>query len=656
MFFRNLGNKKSQNTIGFDQGSGPNSDSEVYLLDSKVEIKSDNIVDRGTRNFKDLLAASGINRANEEYLVVNGKYTRSFVLNGFPAHVSTGWLDSLYSYDGDMDTMVYIEPVDEKTAIKDLTKKITQYTAQLETEHEKGSIAHITDLENKIRQLVEQRQQLELNYENMYQICVLITLFCDTEKDLIRESKIIENRLSGHRMKLMPLSLRQDEGYKSVLPTAVNYVPDFYRNFSTGGLTTCFPFYNGSLSHRNGTLIGVNMSTMTPAFIDFYNKKILDNANISVFGKAGSGKTYFVSCLIMRSALEGIRSVIIDPEGEYANPSKAVGGVSIRIAPGENSLNPFDIEAEEVLDRDGNGTGKFVVELKQKVSDVLNLVAMMVGKLLMPENKGIVADCIRLLYANLGINERPESLIESKSRFDEESGEMVYGIRKKMPQLSDLYNSLISYADKNNDLSVKKLANALKIYVKGGIYDLFDCQTSDGVNMSLAPIVNFDISELEEKELRPIGMYVAMEWAWEKFAKHNPTVRKRIVCDEAWLLTNPSLAGSEYTASFLENCARRIRKRNGGLLVASQGFREFASSSKGLAVLTNTTVRIFLKQDPSDIEAVQDTFKLSNGEKNYLIGAKKGEMLVKINNESSRIFAYSFNFEHEIVNRKFLEK
>ena len=79
-------------------------------------------------------------------------------------------------------------------------------------------------------------------------------------------------------------------------------------------------------------------------------------------------------------------------------------------------------------------------------------------------------------------------------------------------------------------------------------------------------------------------MYIALTWTWEKFVKKNPKQKKRLVIDEAWMLVNPSMQGHEYTSSFMEVAARRIRKRNGGLLIASQGFSEFANNAQGKAV------------------------------------------------------------------------
>lgn len=179
---------------------------------------------------------------------------------------------------------------------------------------------------------------------------------------------------------------------------------------------------------------------------------------------------------------------------------------------------------------------------------------------------------------------------------------------------------------------------------------MFDCHTSANIDLHNAPIVTFDISRLEESILRPVGMFIALSFTWEKFVKKNPYIKKRVVCDEAWMLVNKNMAGHEYTAQFLENCARRIRKRNGGLLVASQNFYEFANSDQGKAVLTNTAVNIFLRQDSTDIDALQNTFKLSDGERNFLLSAKRGEMLIRMNGESSVAYALSFPFERELIN------
>ena len=118
------------------------------------------------------------------------------------------------------------------------------------------------------------------------------------------------------------------------------------------------------------------------------------------------------------------------------------------------------------------------------------------------------------------------------------------------------------------------------------------------------------------------------------------------------MLVKKEMAGSEFTAQFLENTARRIRKRNGALLVASQNFKEFADNPQGQAVLTNATVNIFLRQNSTDIDDVQSVFKLSDGERNFLVSATKGNFLLKMQEESTTGYAMAFDYEKYLIERK----
>lgn len=614
--------------------------------------KEEQVLGKGIRTIKDIFAPPSFDRSSEEHLKVGNKYVRSFVMNGFPANVSVGWLDHLFNYDGDMDTAIYVEPADERTALDELTAKITQLEAQLKIEEQRGNIKNITRLKNMIIQLYDQRENLEQNLENLFYIQIASNLYTDTLEDLEKETQKLDSKLRGRKIYHMPVYLRQDDGYKTVLPFGKTYLPDMFRNFNSGALTACFPFYNSEVSHKTGVFCGVNLATMTPVLIDFYDRNVLNNSNLTVFGQAGSGKTFFVSLLTLRSALKGIRTVIIDPEGEYKKLTKAVGGRHIYIAPDSDThINPFDLEEEELED------GTKEVNIKNKVADVLNLIGVMAGGLT-PEQKSIVSHVITELYEERGFNEDPKSLYVTEPYFDEETGEFYHdGRKKKMPTFSDFHEKLEELANKENDFELKKLVNALRMFKKGGVYDMFDCHTSpDLQDFKNSPIVTFNISSLEESVLRPIGMYIALSWIWEKFVKKNPEIKKRIVCDEAWMLVNKNMAGHVYTSAFLENAARRIRKRNGGLLVASQNFIEFANNQQGKAVLTNAVVNIFLRQDATDIDAVQHTFKLSDGERNFLLSAKRGELLIKMNGESSVAFALAFPFEQELISKAYVSK
>lgn len=450
----------------------------------------------------------------------------------------------------------------------------------------------------------------------------------------------------------MSTFLRQDMGYKSALPFGKSWLPRNYRNFNSEGLTACYPFYNAEISHPSGVFLGVNNQTQTPIYIDFYNRRLLNNGNTTVFGTAGSGKTFMVSLMTMRSVLKGIRTAIVDPEGEYKTITQALGGVNIEIKPSGSIPNPFDLEDEEEVDDFGKPTGRRVVELRSKISDLLNLIGVMCGGL-EREQISLLSIVIADTYKDFGMTEDPSSLYTDDIVLNEQGEFVHHGQKKIMPTLSDFHQRLIEASRRGGNSCLIPVANSLQMFVRNGVYGLFDCQTAHELaDMKDAPVITFDVSALEDKVLRPIGMYIALTWCWEKFAKKDISIKKRIVCDEAWMLVKKEMAGSEFTAQFLENTARRIRKRNGALLVASQNFKEFADNPQGQAVLTNATVNIFLRQNSTDIDDVQKVFKLSNGERNFLISATKGNFLLRMQEESTTGFARAFDYEQYLIEKK----
>ena len=621
-------------------------------LNEKVDL------DRGMYSLKDFIAPESIERDQIDYIKVGKQYVRNFIMQGFPNQVYIGWLDLLYNSDSDIDTMIHVEPSDDRHALDSLTAKITQFEAQLATETEKGNIRNITRLQDIIQDLYDERRKLERNTEKLYQIQIAANLHCSSKQELDKETQMIDNKLRGRKIRLMPTYLRQDEGYKSVIPIGKSYVEDMFRNFNSGALTACFPFYNSEITHENGVFCGINTSTLTPVLIDFYDRKILNNSNITVLGQAGTGKTFFVSLLTLRSALRGIRTVIIDPEGEYKKLTEAVGGSHIFIAPDSTEcINPFDIEEADIVDDDGFPTGIKTVSINDKVADLLNLLEVMAGGLT-SNQRSTSSTLLQQIYYDKKITEDPESLYVTEPYFDEVTKEFYHdGMKKPMPTFSDFHLKLEEHGIKNNDKEIQSLTSTLRMFKKGGIYDLFDCHTSPHLeNFTNAPIVTFNVSKLEENILRPIGMYIALSWTWEKFVKKNPHIKKRVVCDEAWMLVAKSMAGSEYSAQFLENAARRIRKRNGGLLVASQNFSEFACSLQGQAVLKQAVTNIFLGQDSSDLDALQDTFKLSDGEKLFLLQARRGQLLVRMHGDSSTVNVIPFEYEKQLIEKRQIAK
>ena len=120
-------------------------------------------------------------------------------------------------------------------------------------------------------------------------------------------------------------------------------------------------------------------------------------------------------------------------------------------------------------------------------------------------------------YKDFGMTESPESLYTDDVILNDEGEFIHHGQKKVMPTLSDFHERLVLASKQDGNECLIPVANSLQMFIKTGVYGLFDTQTSpELVNMKAAPVITFDVSSLEDKVLRPIGMYIALTWCWEK--------------------------------------------------------------------------------------------------------------------------------------------
>lgn len=84
---------------------------------------------------------------------------------------------------------------------------------------------------------------------------------------------------------------------------------------------------------------------------------------------------------------------------------------------------------------------------------------------------------------------------------------------------------------------------------------------------------------------------------------------------------------SEDTASFLYSVAKRGRKYYLGVATITQDVEDFLKSPYGRPILTNSSLQLLLKQSPTTINVLQETFNLTDEEKYLLLEAGVGEGL-----------------------------
>jgi len=567
----------------------------------------------GVTSIKDIAPDGFLEKEN--HVQVGSRYTRIYSVTELPPRVHVGFLEDLYTID-DVDVSFHLWPAKTYEVINQLTRAITKLEAQRIQDERRGDITSLSVLQRAARDLWQLREKVQTNEDRIFYASVVISVSDDSLENLDYKCRLLESRLGGRGVHVRSAFLRQAEAYRSSLPLGNNEMWDMRKNFNLGAAVSIFPFENAELAHPGGVFIGVNKFTQSPVFFNpFIGPPVLNNRHFVILAQPGSGKSYLAKGIASRSLCMGVRVVFIDPEGEYAVLTKERGGRVISFKAGSEPLiNPFDLEEEEDAD------GRKSVNIPEKILEMKRLIRVMIKganpeETLTTEELAGLEEVLASLYAGRGITEDPASLYE---RFAE--GDKV-GLRKKeMPTISDLVEKL-------REEGHSRLATVLVPYTRGRSLGLFDGQSR--VNLSGANIICFDFKNLEEDFMRPLAMHVALSWIWEKFVKKNEKNRKMVICDEAWMYMQ-----HKDSAEFLNDAARRGRKRNLSLGVVSQYPQEFINSDEGRAVLSSAATKILMRQSPNDVPAVREVFNLNEGQARFINSCAVGEALILCEGQS----------------------
>jgi len=475
---------------------------------------------------------------------------------------------------------MFIYPTESKEVLENLKRKVGEMEATIQSDIKRGRVIE-PSVQVALEDALALQQQLAKGAERFFQFGLYITIPAESLEELEQVSKQVESTLGSLLIISKKTTLQMEEGFKSTLPICSDKLM-ITRNMDTTSLATTFPFTTSELTANEGILYGINEHNDSLVIFDRFS---LENFNSVVFGKSGGGKSYLVKLEILRSLMFGTEIIVIDPEAEYEELSKAVGGEYINFsfnAPAK--INPFDLSG--VYEEGEN-------ELGLKILSLHGLCKVIMGQLT-PTEEAILDRALVLTYKQKGITPEPATQ------------------KLEPPLLEDLYKTLIGMEEQES----KGMADRLEKFIKGSLAGIFNQPSNINISNSFTV---FSLKELED-ELRPIAMYIILDYIWTRIKKE---MKKRIlVVDEAWyLMKYPD------SATFLYSIAKRARKYFLGLTTITQDVEDFLGSDYGKAIVQNSSIQILLKQSPAAVDKVAEVFYLSQGEKNLLLSAEIGKGL-----------------------------
>ena len=539
-------------------------------------------------------------------LKIDDWYFRSLFVAGYPRFVTANWLAPLINFDHSLNISMFVYPVESKSTLDDLRRKIAEMEAEISTDLQRGRVVD-PSTQAKLEDALTLQEQLVKGAERFFQFGLYATIPAKSESELNQVTKQVSSTLGSLLITTAPALLQQADGFKTTLPTCIDHLM-VTRNMDTTSLATTFPFTSSELTSNEGVLYGLNEHNGSLVIFDRFS---LENANTVLFAKAGAGKSYLVKLEILRSLMFGTEILVIDPENEYKALCDAVGGEYINF--GFNSparLNPFDLSALTQYSDEN--------ELNLKIMSLHSLFKVIMGTLT-PTEEAILDRALVATYKMKGITPDAETQ------------------KKTPPLMEDLYKALIGMEE---PLS-QTLADRIEKFVKGSFRGIID-QPSN-VNLK-NPFTVFSVRDLEDS-LKPIAIFIILDYIWTKMRRE---LKKRIlVVDEAWYLMR-----SPDSAAFLYGIAKRARKYFLGLTTITQDVDDFLTTDYGKAIVTNSSIQILMKQSPAAIDKVAQVFYLSEGEKHLLLSSEVGEGLFFAGNNHVAIRVVASPDEHKLVTTK----
>ncbi|NVP18021.1 DUF87 domain-containing protein [Candidatus Gracilibacteria bacterium] len=571
---------------------------EKEIIESEKEYKE------ALAYIKDLISPAFM-KILPDRVIINNTIVKTFFVYAYPNFLEGNWLSPIINWDVKFDMSLFVYPIDSGFIQKYLKKRLTQLYSERSINAEKG-LLNDPAIEAQIQDVEELRHKLTRGEEKYFHLGLYISIYGDTEEQVNRIGKDIETILSGRNVLQKQAFLRSEQAFISTGPFCKDEL-GVYRNISTGGLSTTFPFSSSTLTHDDGILYGINTHNNSLIIFDRFKT---ENANMTVFAKSGGGKSFAVKLEILRSLMFGTDVIVIDPENEYRTLIEKVGGSYLDVSLNSTKrINPFDLPLalKDQEERPGD-------LLRNAVIDLLGLMNLMLGKLT-PEEASIMEKALITTYSLKGITLEDDNI----------SG-------KEIPVMKDLQDVLETMD------GATSMVRRIEKFTTGIFSGIFSQKTNVDLGEGLQV---FSVRDLDDM-LRPIAMYVVLNHIWNKVRSSNK--KRLLVVDEAW-----NIMQHEDSAKFLFGLVKRARKYNLGITTITQDVEDFVGSPYGKPIMTNSSIQLLLKQSSASIDVLQSIYKLTEQEKYILLNASVGQGLFFAGTEHVGIQVVASYYEEQVI-------
>ena len=574
----------------------------------------------------------------------NNVYESVWSTYDYPSEVGGAWLTPIVSLSN-TTCVINIRHVEQSTAKALMDKAIREINTQL---LDKGKMSENMSKRAQLDSFVEVLREIERGSEYLKLIGIYVMTYGESEKELRTNNRKVLNQFKQNRFKVDKLNLRQMTGFIAMLPTPRDdLILSNGRDIPSITLGASFPFMFQDLKDKDGFLLGYNESSLI-----FFDPKVRSpsrtNSNIMVIGKSGSGKSHFTKKMLLKMILEGVKTFIVDPEGEYDILTQRLGGQIIDVGSGNNSrINPFHIFG--VMQEESGDNILSESQIKDGYRSIFSSHIQFLEQFM----QNLIPDMTNREVSRLSKMFTEAYELKNISKYEDFTqyapedypimDDVMALIQKRIRELSD-----IIIADSNRAVEVGAELNDLRnleVYLDrlcgdGSLSNLWNGPTT--IDTRNSDLILFDFRKMtnsKNDQVMNAQMMLVLRFLENEVSKNREYNLAKgtnrhiaIVVDEAHVFIDERSPAALY---FMHGMIKRIRKYNGIFVVITQNVNDFVGSANikkyTTSIINGCQYSFIFGLNPADLQALMDLYSSVGGfseqEKEFIANAGIGQCL-----------------------------
>ena len=351
------------------------------------------------------------------------------------------------------------------------------------------------------------------------------------------------------------------------------------------------------------------------------------NSNMVFMGNSGVGKSTAIKHIAISEFMKGTKLIFVDPESEYKDLCKNLGGDWINAVGGSNGMiNPLQIRPSPRDDENESGARLYMDEgygINDLALHMKNLEIFF--SLYLPSltdmQKAVLKKCLVELYNRFHITWSTDISTLSATDF---------------PIFSDLYELVTEKAEKEKDVQAYgDLSLLLYDIAKGSDSFIWNGHSTVKSDSRCICLDTYALQGTSDS-IKRTQYFNLLAWCWEQISRDR-SEKVMLICDECYLLIDPKVPQS---LIYLRNVMKRARKYEGALAIVSHSVIDFLDPSVkqyGQALLDIPCYKVLMGTDGQNLKETAALYDLTEAEQELLLAKKRKHALFMVGAKRLRI-------------------